>query len=67
MGVAAAWGKWKEMASLLMNCTILPLEKWSRKHEACVRSFKLYDSETWALNERLVRLLRDEIVVVICG
>ena len=39
--VGAAWGKWKEIASLLVNRGI-PLHHRGKVYEACIRSVMLY-------------------------
>ena len=39
--VRAAWGKWKEIASLLVNRGI-PLHHHGKVYEACIRSVMLY-------------------------
>ena len=54
--VGAAWGKWKEIASLLVNRSI-PLHHRGRVYEACIRSVMLYGGETWALTARLESIL----------
>ena len=52
----AAWGKWKETASLLVNRGI-PLHYHGKVYEACIRSVMLYGGETWALTARLEAIL----------
>ena len=54
--VGTAWGKWKEMASLLVNRGI-PLHHHGKVYEACIRSVMLYGGETWALTARLEAIL----------
>ncbi len=55
--VAAAWGRWREISSLLVNRNI-ELRSRGRVYEACVRSALLYGAETWALTNRLMEVLR---------
>ena len=55
--VGAAWGKWKEIASLLVNRGI-PQHHHRKVYEACIRSVMLYGGwETWALTARLEGIL----------
>ncbi len=54
--VAAAWGRWREISSLLVNHNIR-LRSRGRVYEACVRSALLYGAETWALMKRLMEVL----------
>ena len=54
--VGAAWGKWNEIASLLVNRDI-PLHHHGKVYEACIRSVMLYGGETWALTARLEAIL----------
>ena len=54
--VRAAWRKWKEMASLLVNRSIL-LHHCGKVYEACIRSVMLYGGKTWALTARLEGIL----------
>ena len=54
--VGAAWGKWKEIASLLVNRGI-PLHHCGKVYEAYIRSVMLYGGETWALIARLECIL----------
>ena len=54
--VAAAWQRWREVASLLVNRSI-GLRSRGNVYKACVRSALLYGAETWALTDRLVDLL----------
>ncbi len=56
-GVAAAWRRWREVASLLVNRS-MGLKNRGNVWEACVRSALLYGAETWALKDRLMDLLR---------
>ena len=53
--VGAAWGKWKEIASLLVHRGI-PLHHRGKVYAACIRSVMLY-GETWALTARLEGIL----------
>ena len=55
--VAAAWGKWKDMSSLLVNRSI-PLKTRGSVCEACIRSAMLYGAETWAMTGRMEDILR---------
>jgi hypothetical protein len=55
--VAAAWRSWREIASLLVNSTI-DLRTRGKVYEACVRPVLMYGSETWALTDRLLGVLR---------
>ena len=52
MRVAAAWRKWREIASLLLNRSI-PLRHRGRVYDACVRSVLLYGSEGWPMTDRI--------------
>ena len=54
--VMAAWGKWKEIANLLVYRGI-PLHHRGKVYEACIRSVMLYGGETWALTARLEAIL----------
>ena len=45
--IAAAWNKWREISSLLVNKTI-PLRNRAGIYCACVRPVMLYGAETWA-------------------
>ena len=54
--VGAAWGKWKEIASLLVNRGIL-LHHRGKVYEACIRSVMMYGGEMWALTARLESIL----------
>ena len=54
--VGAAWRKWKEIASLLVNRGI-PLHHRGRVYESCIRSVMLYGEETWELAARLEGIL----------
>ena len=54
--VGTAWGKWKEIASLLVNRSV-PLHHCGKVYEACIRSVMLYGGETWALTARLEGIL----------
>ena len=55
--VRAAWRRWQEIASLLVNCSI-GLRTRGRVYEACVRSALMYGAETLALISRLMDVLR---------
>ena len=55
--VAAAWKKWREMASLLKNRHI-PLRIRGSVYESCVRSVMLYGAETWELTGRVEDILK---------
>ena len=55
--VAAAWTKWREMASLLINRSI-PLKVRASVYESCVRSVMLYGAETWAMTGRMEDILK---------
>ena len=55
--VAAAWQKWREIASLLLR-KFVPLKVRASIYEACVRSVMLYGSETWALTEKEMGIIR---------
>ena len=50
--VAAAWNKWREIASLLINRKI-PLECRTKIYGACTRLMILYGVESWALTKKL--------------
>ena len=56
--VTAAWKRWREISSLLVNRNI-GLRSRGGVYEACVRSALLYGAETWALTGRLVDVLRN--------
>jgi len=43
--VAASFGRWRKVASLVINCSI-DLKTRGRVYEACVRSALLYGTET---------------------
>ena len=55
--VAAAWKKWREMASLLINKSI-PLKIRGSVYESCIRSVMLYGAETWAMTDRIEVILK---------
>ena len=55
--VAAAWTKWREMASLLINRSI-PLKVRASVYESCVRSVMLYGAETWGMTGRMEDILK---------
>ena len=50
--MAAAWNKWREMASLLLNKNI-QLKIRGSIYETCVRSVMMYGSETWAMARKM--------------
>ena len=56
--VGAAWGKWKKIASLLVNRGIPP-HHCGKVYEACISSVMLYGGgdEMWALTVRLEGIL----------
>jgi len=54
--VAAAWKKWREVVSLLLNKNIT-LKIRGNVYEACVRSVMLYGSETWAMSRKMEGIL----------
>ena len=54
--ISAAWGKWREISSLLCNNGI-PLRRRATVYEACIRSVLLYGSETWPVTKKLEDLL----------
>ena len=56
MRVAAAWRKWREIASLFINKDI-PLRHRGRAYDACVRSVLLYCAESWLMTERVQAIL----------
>lgn len=55
--VRPVWIKWREVDSLLVNCTI-PLKSRARVSQACIRSVILYGAATWALARKLMEVLR---------
>ena len=55
--IAAAWTKWREISSLLVNKGI-PLKNRAVVYCACVRPVFLYGSETWATTKEIERKLR---------
>jgi len=55
--VAAAWKKWKELASLIINISI-PMKVRDSVYESCVRSVMLYGAETWLLTGKLENILK---------
>ena len=55
--VAAAWMKWREIASLLLNRGIR-LTTRGKVYEACIRSVMLYGAEAWALTDRMAGIIR---------
>ena len=54
--ISCAWSKWRELASLLVNHSIL-LEGRAKVYCACVRPALLHAAETWAIAERAEGLL----------
>ena len=52
----AAWERWREIPSLLVNRNI-GLRSRGRVYKACVRSALLYGAETWALMSRLMDVI----------
>ena len=56
MRVAAAWMKWREIASLLTNKQI-PLRHRGNVYGACIRSVLLYGAESWAMTQRVLGIL----------
>ena len=52
--IAAAWRKWREISSLLINKSI-PLQNRARIYCACVRLVMLYGVETWATTKAIER------------
>ena len=54
--VDAAWRKWTEISSLLVNRGI-PLPQRGKVYKACIRSVMHYGGETWALTGRLATVL----------
>ena len=55
--ISAAWNKWREINSLLINKTI-PLKNRAKIYEACVRSVMLYGAETWAMTKEMERKVK---------
>jgi hypothetical protein len=55
--VAAAWKKWREMASLLNN-RYIPLKIRGSVYESCVRSVMLYGAETWEMTGRVEDIMK---------
>ena len=56
MRVSAAWYKWRDISSLLMNES-LPLKNRARVYDACIRSVLLYGAEGWPMTERVANVL----------
>ena len=56
MRVSAAWHKWRDISSLLINKS-LPLKNRARVYDACIRSVLLYGSEGWPVTERIASIL----------
>ena len=52
MRVSAAWRKWREISSLLVNRSV-PVVCRARVYDACIRSVMLYGSEGWPMTDRL--------------
>ena len=50
--VAAAWRKWRDIASLLTNGHI-PLRSRGSIYSACIRPVLLYGTETWSFTKRM--------------
>jgi len=50
--IAAAWRKWRDISSLLVNKNI-PLKNRARIDCACVRPVMLYGAETWATTKTI--------------
>jgi hypothetical protein len=55
--VAAAWKKWREMASLLKNRHI-PLKIRGSVYESCIRSVMLYGAETWEMTGKIEDIMK---------
>lgn len=55
--ISSAWGSWRELASLLVNQSILLVNR-AKVYQACVRLVLLYGAETWALMKQLENLLK---------
>ncbi len=53
--IAAAWKKWREISSLLVNKTI-PLRNRAGIYCACVRLVMLYGAETWATTKAVEKI-----------
>jgi len=67
--ISAAWGKWREISSLLCNSGI-PLRRRATVYDACIRSVMLYGSETWPVTKKLEdMLLRSDrrMIRLMCG
>ena len=56
MRVSAAWHKWRDISSLLIN-KCLPLKNRARVYDACIRSVLLYGAEGWPMTERITSIL----------
>ena len=54
--VSAAWHKWRDIASLLINKS-LPLKNRARVYDACIRSVLLYGAEGWPVTEKIASIL----------
>ena len=55
--ITTAWGKWREIASLLVNRKI-PLRSRVYIYCACIRPVMLYGAETWPTTREMERILR---------
>lgn len=55
--ITAAWNKWREISSLLVNKTI-PLRNRAAVYKACVRPVMLYGADTWATTLEIERKIR---------
>ena len=55
--VAAAWGRWRKVSSLVVNRSI-DLKTRGRVYVACVRPALLCGTEKWALTDRLMDVLQ---------
>ena len=55
--VAAAWGKWRDLSSLLCNKSV-PLKYRAQVYAACIRPTMLYAAAAWALTQRDEQMLR---------
>ena len=55
--IASAWGKWREIAGLLLNKSI-PLQNRAKVYDACIRPVILYSAETWPLTQKLEEVLK---------
>ena len=55
--VSQAWMKWREISALLCNRNV-PIRRRSIVYQACIRSVMLYAAETWALTQRLEKVIQ---------